>query len=93
MYKRRQKRESGLEGVGPREIIRVYERRNRNAARSKEEILVGECNTMYMWQQGIGEENCAIMGESEGNMNKDGVGDHNRFLGTHWRLRPGRAEL
>lgn len=32
-----------------------------NAARSKEETIMGEFNRMYMWQQSIGEENCAMI--------------------------------
>lgn len=31
-----------------------------NAARSKEETIMGEFNRMYMWQQSIG-ENCAMI--------------------------------
>ena len=52
MYKRR-KKENGLEGVGQRKVILVYER-SRHTAMSKEETLVGECNKMYT--QGFGEE-------------------------------------
>ena len=45
MYKRR-KKENGLEGVGQRKVILVYER-SRHTAMSKEETLVGECNIIY----------------------------------------------
>lgn len=63
VYKRRQKKRSRMESDWPSEIIRVYERRNRTVA-SSEETVVRECNRMYMWLQGIREEDWAIMGES-----------------------------
>lgn len=55
MYKRRQKKKSGLESVGPREVICVYGKRNVNLAKSEKQ-----------WRESIIELTCVATGYLRG---------------------------